>query len=327
MGRVQIQSAAFWILAGALCWPASAATQGSTPNSPPATGANPAVQKANPSASRATRKAIGKHRRRKVKVVKEVIADPPPQPQPLPPPEPPKPEQMPATPPTVSYLNGQLTIVAPNSTLTDILRAVKSKTGANIEIPAGANERVVGKMGPGAPRDVLAALFNGTHFNYVMLGTANDPNSVAQVVLTPKSGGETPPAMQAGQPGMMQPGMQPGLQPGVVQPFPQAQVQAPAEEPQASDNMEENNSDDTSAQDDSANQDQGAPEQVQGNEAQQNPNQPNVKTPEQLLQELQRQQQIMQQQQQQGQTQQQPPVQQPRVIYTNPQQQPPQQPQ
>lgn len=233
---------------------------------------------------------------------------------------------MPAIPPTVSYTNGQLTIVAPNSSLGDILRAVKAKTGANFDIPAGASERVVGKMGPGAPRDVLASLFNGTHFNYVMLGTANDPNAVSQIVLTPKSGGETPPAMQAAQPGMLQP----GLQPGVVQPFPQAQAQgqAPVEEPQA--DATEDNNDDTSAQDENANGDQGAPEQVQGAEAQQqNPNQPNVKTPEQLLQELQRQQQIMQQQQQQGQNQQQPPVQQPQVIYTNPQQQqqPPQQPQ
>lgn len=256
-----------------------------------------------------------------------MAADPAPTPQPLPPPEPPKPEQMPAVPPTVSYTNGQLTIVAPNSSLADILRAVKTKTGANFDIPPGASERVVGKMGPGAPRDVLAALFNGTHFNYVMLGTTTDPNTVSQIVLTPKSGGETPPTVQAAQPGMMQS----GLQPGVVQPFPQTQVQvqgqAPAEEPQA-DAMEDNN-DDTSAQDENANVDQGAPEQVQGAEAQQNPNQPNVKTPEQLLQELQRQQQIMQQQQQQGQNPQQPPVQQPQVIYTNPQQQqqPPQQPQ
>src|SRR5436305_9675084 len=44
--------------------------------------------------------------------------------------------------PQVNYQNNQLTIVAPNSTLADILRAVKKQTGAEIEVPA-APERVV----------------------------------------------------------------------------------------------------------------------------------------------------------------------------------------
>ncbi|HEY3616146.1 MAG TPA: hypothetical protein VGK96_04990, partial [Candidatus Sulfotelmatobacter sp.] len=36
--------------------------------------------------------------------------------------------------PQVSYQNSQLTIVAPNSTLSDILRAVRKQTGAEIEV-------------------------------------------------------------------------------------------------------------------------------------------------------------------------------------------------
>lgn len=105
------------------------------------------------------------------------------------PPGPPKLEDMSATPPTVSYQNGDLTIVAPNSTLSAILEAVRIKTGAEIEIPAGgASERVVGTIGPGAARDVLASLLNGSHFNYVMLGTETDPDSFAKLVLTPKAG-------------------------------------------------------------------------------------------------------------------------------------------
>src|SRR5438270_2588986 len=85
-------------------------------------------------------------------------------------PPPPTPEQMPPRPPTVSYQNGQLSIVAPNSTLSDILQAVKTKTGAAIDIPPGATERVVSRFGPGPARDVLAALLDGAHFNYVMIG-------------------------------------------------------------------------------------------------------------------------------------------------------------
>jgi len=82
---------------------------------------------------------------------------------------------MPAVPPKVSFSNGMLTIVAQNSTLGDILRAVRTQTGAAVEIPPNATERVVIHLGPGAPRDVLAALLNGSHFNYVMLGSPTNP--------------------------------------------------------------------------------------------------------------------------------------------------------
>jgi hypothetical protein len=100
-------------------------------------------------------------------------------------------DQMPAAAPKVTYENGMLAIAAQNSTLGEILRDVRQLTGATIDVPpSGANERVVVQLGPGAPRDVLAALLNGTSFNYVMLGSASDPKSVASVLLTSRSGGE-----------------------------------------------------------------------------------------------------------------------------------------
>jgi len=55
--------------------------------------------------------------------------------------------------PTVSYQDGMLTIVAPNSTLGDILRGVRKHTAADIEIPATASERVgCNPPGSGPPR-------------------------------------------------------------------------------------------------------------------------------------------------------------------------------
>lgn len=96
------------------------------------------------------------------------------------------PEQRPAAAPIVNYQNGKLTIVAKNSTLGDILRAIAAKTGAAIDLPEAANERVVSQLGPAPARDVMAALLNGSHFNYVMVGTETDPSSVARVVLTAK---------------------------------------------------------------------------------------------------------------------------------------------
>ncbi len=100
-------------------------------------------------------------------------------------------DQMPAIPPQVTYQGGQLTIQAQNSTLGDILRAVHAKTGASVDIPSNATERVVGRLGPGPAREVLASLLNGSHFNYVMVGSATDPGGVQQVILTSKSGGTT----------------------------------------------------------------------------------------------------------------------------------------
>ena len=90
-------------------------------------------------------------------------------------------------PPQVSYQNSQLTIVAANSTLGDILRAVRRQTGAEIEIPA-APERVVTHLGPGSARDVLAELLNGSRFNYVLLGSPEDSTVLTRVVLVAKTG-------------------------------------------------------------------------------------------------------------------------------------------
>ncbi|HSS96478.1 MAG TPA: hypothetical protein VLK33_05595, partial [Terriglobales bacterium] len=94
-------------------------------------------------------------------------------------------EQKPAVPPRVTYQNKQLTIVAENSTLGDVLRAVKTQTGASIDLPANTNARVVTNLGPGPSRDVLVHLLNGTLFNYVLLGTANDPQAVGKIILIP----------------------------------------------------------------------------------------------------------------------------------------------
>lgn len=97
------------------------------------------------------------------------------------------PEQRPAAAPMVTYIDGKLSVVARNSTLGDILRAISAKTGASIDIPEGANERVVSQLGPAPAREVMTALLNGSHFNYVMVGTEANPNAVAHVILTAKS--------------------------------------------------------------------------------------------------------------------------------------------
>ena len=113
------------------------------------------------------------------------------------------PEQRPAARPVVIYQNGKLTIMANNATLEDVLNIVGEKTGAVIDIPGPAEERVVSQLGPGLPRDVIASLLNGSHFNYVVVGTETDETAVSRVVLTAKSEhADTPAGPANGRPGV-----------------------------------------------------------------------------------------------------------------------------
>jgi len=154
------------------------------PNQAPQTAAPPAAPGASPPASAATAQP------KTHKVLKELVLPPLPS-GPLP--QMPM-DQIPATPAKVTFLNGLLTISAENSTLSEILRDVRKLTGAVIDIPSGsgANERVVAHLGPGAPRDVLAVLLNGSSFNYVMIGSSTDRNAVSSVILTSKGGDSQP---------------------------------------------------------------------------------------------------------------------------------------
>jgi len=100
------------------------------------------------------------------------------------------PEQLPATPPKVSLNGGQLSIVADNSTLGDVLNAVKKLTGAGLEIPNAASyERIVAQLGPGLPQQVLQQLLTGSKFDYIILGSADNPDAIQKIILTPRSGG------------------------------------------------------------------------------------------------------------------------------------------
>jgi hypothetical protein len=226
--------------------------------------------------------------------------------EPAPPPAPPAPpptlEQMPAQPPQVSYLNGQLTIISRNSTLADILHSVAHLTGAAIELPPGTGfERVAGRMGPGPARNVLAELLNGSRYDYVMVASTTNPGGLRHVILTPKAaGGEGPssPPVAAYQ--------QPQPEPQVMSNEPEMPPDAGTDE---SEIPPEEPPDDQSGQQPSQAPAQaypqgytpGAPQSGSVPPGAQQP--AGVKTPEQLLQELQRMQQLQQQQQQQQQQQ------------------------
>jgi len=152
-------------------------------------------------------------------------------------------DQLPSQPPQVSFQQGLLTIVAQNSTLGDILRDVHQHTGASIDIPPNATERVATRLGPGLARDVLASLLNGSSFNYVMVGSASDPSSLASVALTMKpAGASSAPVAKTYQP--PEP-YSPPVQvqtvppPAVVAPQPAPNKEAYAETTETKDNAEQ----------------------------------------------------------------------------------------
>jgi hypothetical protein len=90
----------------------------------------------------------------------------------------------------VSFEKGLLSIRSNKANLAEILAEVHRQTGAEIAIPAGAeSEQVFTSLGPGAPKEVLASLLNGSHFNFIVIGSERDPGGIRRVVLTPKEGG------------------------------------------------------------------------------------------------------------------------------------------
>jgi hypothetical protein len=176
--------------------------------------------------------------------------------------------------------NGLLSIAAENSMLGEVLNSVRKATGASMDVPPAAqSERVVVHLGPGQPGDVLRQLLAGSKFDYIIVGTPQDPMALQRVVLTMRNGGggattvannnpvNQPPTNSYQPPGdyaQDEPVEEEPVQPEPASPEVIAQPQGPQQPPQAGPN--------------------------------QGPNQ-GPKTPEQLLQELQ---QMQQQQNQNG---------------------------
>lgn len=198
------------------------------------------------------------------------------------------PAPAPPVPPQVTLRDGLLTIVADNSTLGDVLRAVQRVTGASIEYPGGSGERIYFRGGPGAPRDVLASLLNGSRYDYILLGSPQQPKAVTRVILTVRQKTAAQPVKVAATPARSSPPpsadttesedtSRPAIPPPATAPQPQP-AKAPAALPPP-----------------------GMPQPGQPLPGQ--PAQPGlVRTPEQMLQELQK---LQQQQNQQLQLQQQ----------------------
>ncbi len=101
--------------------------------------------------------------------------------------------QQPAKEAQIDFANDTLSIRADNSSLAAILHQIASSSGMKVE-GLGGDERVFGSFGPGAPRDVLANLLDGTAYNLVLLGDLNN-GAPRELILTPAThGGSTAPS-------------------------------------------------------------------------------------------------------------------------------------
>ena len=196
-----------------------------------------------------------------------------------------RPSDMPPVPPQVTFRNGMLTVQAINSTMSSLLQAIRSKTGIQFEGGENSPDRVAISVGPAPEGEVLSSIFNGSNFDYVVIGRQDSPAIVQRVILTPRRGGAAGAVVANGQ---QAPQPQGATQPGDDQTNADDQANADTDQPQ--DVPEE-------------------PPQVQPTpEPETQQQQSNPKTPEQLLQELKE----LQQQQQQNQNQNQNPAQAPR---------------
>jgi hypothetical protein len=94
----------------------------------------------------------------------------------------------PREPPTpivnVSFHDGMLQIHAEKATLAEVLSEIQRQTQAEIDIPAGAEqEQIAADLGPAPVRDVLAALLNGSNYNFIFVG-GEQSGSLGKVILS-----------------------------------------------------------------------------------------------------------------------------------------------
>lgn len=174
------------VLATQLC--AQSAPKTPVPQASSAQSATPATSKIS-----GKRASIRKSSRKHSKPAPVVAAPVAPQP---PPPPPTLAQQAPVA-PRVTFQNGLLFIDAPNSTLGDILNGIRRVTGATIDGPSNVNDRVIVHLGPGQPRDVMNALLSSSRFNFVVMGTPQQPNGLSRIVLMARQGTAEPPATAA----------------------------------------------------------------------------------------------------------------------------------
>ncbi|WP_131991222.1 hypothetical protein [Acidipila rosea] len=74
-----------------------------------------------------------------------------------------------SSPAKISFSEGRLAVDANNSSLLSILQQIATQSGMKIE-GSSKDQRIFGTYGPGAPREVILSLLEGSGYNVVMVG-------------------------------------------------------------------------------------------------------------------------------------------------------------
>lgn len=88
-----------------------------------------------------------------------------------------------------SYQDGSLALAAQNVSLGEILESIHQSTGAVIEAPI-LDERMSIQLSTQPPAEAIAALFEGMHLNYAILGGTGDRDRLEAIIVTFKPDGE-----------------------------------------------------------------------------------------------------------------------------------------
>jgi hypothetical protein len=95
-------------------------------------------------------------------------------------------EQAPS--PIAVFTDGKLTIRANGQGLLSVLNAIREATGIALDMPnSQASDPVYMNMGPLPTQDVLVALLEGTKYNYVIVGSKEEPELVTRIILSEQS--------------------------------------------------------------------------------------------------------------------------------------------
>jgi hypothetical protein len=135
----------------------------------------------------------------------------------------------------VRYENGWLSIWANRATLAEVLFEVHRRTGADVPIPAGAEQDlVVTSLGPAPAREVLSSLLNGSRFNFIVVGADGNPNQLKSLILTPRGQSAGQPMITYTQPAVAQSGAPPEPEAQTMQED-QSEAQPQPQQPQTKD--------------------------------------------------------------------------------------------
>ena len=94
-------------------------------------------------------------------------------------------ERIVSKPPQVTYVDGQLTITAESSRLSEVMSALRAAMGTDVDLPVSvADQRIWVRLGPGPARRVLRDLLDNTELNYVIQASDSDEQGVRKVLLT-----------------------------------------------------------------------------------------------------------------------------------------------